>query len=108
MVPQHSQEGNMTRTDIESATAAADGLRIVFGSQLVDKNSSTPYSDATKVSVQNFFNQCVLLSVSVSIISVSSGGKIWKLFNLIDKVVGGLWSFLQTKVSPRNFLQSPH
>ncbi|XP_055678893.1 putative transcription factor SOX-14 [Lutzomyia longipalpis] len=50
MVPQHSQEGNMTRTDIESTTAA-DGLqhtRIVFGSQLVDKNSSTPYSDATK------------------------------------------------------------
>uniref|UniRef100_A0A6B2EKW9 Putative transcription factor sox-4-like protein n=1 Tax=Phlebotomus kandelakii TaxID=1109342 RepID=A0A6B2EKW9_9DIPT len=51
MVPQHSQEGNMTRTDIESTTAATDGLqhtRIVFGSQLVDKNSSTPYSDATK------------------------------------------------------------
>uniref|UniRef100_A0A1L8DI07 Putative hmg-box transcription factor n=1 Tax=Nyssomyia neivai TaxID=330878 RepID=A0A1L8DI07_9DIPT len=48
MVPQHSQEGNMTRTDIESTTAA-DGLQhIVFGSQLVDKNSSTPYSDATK------------------------------------------------------------
>lgn len=58
MVPQHSQEGNMTRTDIESTTAATEGLqntRIVFGSQLVDKNSSTPYSDATKVSL-NFSN----------------------------------------------------
>lgn len=28
----------------------------IFGSQLVDKNSSTPYSDATQVSIQQKSN----------------------------------------------------
>ena len=76
MVPQHSQDGSiMSRTDnFESLTSTTTSHNvhllqqhqqqqqpqqqlqqqqsngIIFGSQLVDKNSNTPYSDATQVS----------------------------------------------------------
>lgn len=42
MVPQQNMDGSRSETPTNS------GLPI-FGSQLVDKNSSTPYSDATQV-----------------------------------------------------------
>lgn len=75
MVPQHSQDGNMSRSDFDNSAISsttsnnvsnsnngnATALNmfvqqqqqksdVVFGSQRVDKNSSTPYSDATQVS----------------------------------------------------------
>lgn len=43
MVPQQVSE-------VRSLTPTSSGVP-VFGSQLVDKNSSTPYTDATQVSV---------------------------------------------------------
>lgn len=60
MVPQHSQDGTMSRAEFDLLTSTttahnisvAGGTQsssIVFGSQLVDKNSITPYSDATQV-----------------------------------------------------------
>lgn len=63
MVPQHSQDGTMSRAEFEllTSTTTAHNIvtggqqqqqsssSIVFGSQLVDKNSITPYSDATQV-----------------------------------------------------------
>ncbi|XP_037035628.1 putative transcription factor SOX-14 isoform X2 [Bradysia coprophila] len=60
MVPQHSQDGTMSRAefDLLTSTTTAHNIgvtggtpqssSIVFGSQLVDKNSITPYSDATQ------------------------------------------------------------
>lgn len=42
MVPQQNMDGSRSETPTNS------GLPL-FGSQLVDKNSSTPYSDATQV-----------------------------------------------------------
>lgn len=36
-------------SDVRSLTPTSSGLP-VFGSQLIDKNSSTPYTDATQVS----------------------------------------------------------
>lgn len=60
MVPQHSQDGTMSRAEFDlltstttahniSVTTGGTQSSIVFGSQLVDKNSITPYSDATQV-----------------------------------------------------------
>lgn len=43
MVPQQNIDGSRSETPTNS------GLHPLFGSQLVDKNSSTPYSDATQV-----------------------------------------------------------
>lgn len=43
MLPQHVMDSIRTDTPTNS------GLAVVFGSQLVDQNSSTPYSDATQV-----------------------------------------------------------
>lgn len=63
MVPLHPIEttNNMTQLEIlmMDDLDEDDGI-IVFGSQLVDKNSTTPYSDATQVrhllSFQNTIN----------------------------------------------------
>lgn len=80
MVPQHTQDGttsinnNNTNNNSTSSTMSRDNSfdsltstttsHIVnvlqqngplFGSQLVDKNSSTPYTDATQVSHHNTF-----------------------------------------------------
>lgn len=79
MVPQHSQDGNMSRSDFDNSAISSTTNNVnnsnnvnqttlnmfvqqqqqksdvVFGSQRVDKNSSTPYSDATQVSFRNFF-----------------------------------------------------
>lgn len=43
MVP---QQGDLGRSDSPSSSGIP-----MFGSQLVDKNSSTPYSDATQVRI---------------------------------------------------------
>lgn len=76
MVPQHSQDGTMSRADFDNLQTNSTNNSItlnnistavqiqnsnmhlqqqqsstVFGSQLVDKNSITPYTDATQVSV---------------------------------------------------------
>lgn len=68
MVPQHSQDGTMSRSefDLLTSTTTAHNISvtggtqqsssIIFGSQLVDKNSITPYSDATQVRIFFFFN----------------------------------------------------
>ncbi|KAJ6642249.1 hypothetical protein Bhyg_07196 [Pseudolycoriella hygida] len=59
MVPQHSQDGAMSRAEFDlltstttshniSVTGGTQSSSMVFGSQLVDKNSITPYSDATQ------------------------------------------------------------
>lgn len=48
MVPQQNMDGSRSETPTNS------GLPI-FGSQLVDKNSSTPYSDATQVGLMIFY-----------------------------------------------------
>lgn len=60
MVPQHTQDTNIIMSrhvdqEIildESMTAHLLDLSndVIFGSMLVDKNSSTPYTDATQVS----------------------------------------------------------
>lgn len=61
MVPQHTQDTNiimsrhMDQEIINDESLAAHLLDynndVIFGSMLVDKNSSTPYTDATQVSV---------------------------------------------------------
>jgi hypothetical protein len=51
MVPQL-----MSRPCDNSSPSGANDITVpVFGSQLVDKNSITPYSDATQVSYYIFF-----------------------------------------------------
>lgn len=59
MVPQHSQDTTMARHDMENTSINNNSNNInnqsdnvVFGSQRVDKNSITPYSDATQVSLR--------------------------------------------------------
>lgn len=52
MVPQQNMDSS-SRSEIPTTSAVP-----MFGSQLVDKNSSTPYSDATQVGprqVDDFF-----------------------------------------------------
>lgn len=83
MVPQHSQDGNMSRSDFDNSAISSTTNNVsnnvnatvlnmfvqqqqhksdvVFGSQRVDKNSSTPYSDATQVSF--FFYISVIICV---------------------------------------------
>lgn len=73
MVPQHSQDGNMSRSDFDnsaiSSTTSNSNVNatslnmfvqqqsdVVFGSQRVDKNSITPYSDATQVRFCYLYN----------------------------------------------------
>lgn len=53
MVPQHS---DLSRSD----SPTSSGLPM-FGSQLVDKNSSTPYSDATQVFAHFLFPPTLIL-----------------------------------------------
>lgn len=55
MVPQHTQDTNtMSRHEEHDILFEGHLLDVnhdvVFGSMLVDKNSSTPYTDATQVS----------------------------------------------------------
>lgn len=49
MVPQHLQDGNMSCTDVIESPPTGQLMTVKFGSLLVDKNSITPYSDATQV-----------------------------------------------------------
>lgn len=44
MVPQQSESGRSN-----SPTSGTNNLPVQFGSQLVDKHSATPYTDATQV-----------------------------------------------------------
>lgn len=60
MVPQQSLEtqSNMQQTELiikqeEMAEEMTEELSTVFGSQMVAKDSHTPYSDATQVSILN-------------------------------------------------------
>lgn len=58
MVP---QQGDLSRSDSPSSSGIP-----MFGSQLVDKNSSTPYSDATQVRIlfgKINFNFFILLNL---------------------------------------------
>lgn len=58
MVP---QQGDLSRSDSPSSSGIP-----MFGSQLVDKNSSTPYSDATQVRILFWkinFNFFILLNL---------------------------------------------
>lgn len=81
MVP---QQGDLGRSDSPSSSGIP-----MFGSQLVDKNSSTPYSDATQVRILleknnfNFFNPPELGYVNRVIGYVES-----KLLVLIVKFIG--------------------
>ena len=46
-------------SDVRSLSPTSSGGVPVFGSQLVDKNSSTPYTDATQVSpLLQLFSKC--------------------------------------------------
>jgi hypothetical protein len=50
MVPQQTHElNNMPQLDMDTVPVIPSQV-VVFGSQLVDKNSATPYTDATQVS----------------------------------------------------------
>lgn len=79
MVPQHSQDGTMSRAEFDlltstttahniSVTGGTQSSSIVFGSQLVDKNSITPYSDATQVRISCFLVNVNIFSTNDSII----------------------------------------
>ena len=51
MVPQHTHElNNLPQLDMDTVPQIPSQV-VIFGSQLVDKNSTTPYTDATQVSL---------------------------------------------------------
>lgn len=51
-MPQHTMDAN-SRSDSPTNGGGLNGLPL-FGSQMVDKNSATPYSDATQVGVVDY------------------------------------------------------
>lgn len=53
MVPQQSQDGNVTfsQSDVAAKDDNCPENSTVFGSQTVNENSNTPYTDATQVSI---------------------------------------------------------
>lgn len=54
MVPQQTYDSNLLVSNSEMEITALN-MMPKFGSQLVDKNSATPYSDATQVSYLFYF-----------------------------------------------------
>ena len=60
MVPQHTQDNNMSHPDLDPVTVVKHGGQVVFGSTLVAQNSSTPYSDATQVIEYSCFFFCLI------------------------------------------------
>lgn len=49
MVPKHESMMNRDDSDTTTKTSSSSLDQPLFGSQLVDENSPTPYSDATQV-----------------------------------------------------------
>lgn len=95
MVPQQSLEGtsNMQQTDLlinnndSMAMEETDvSAETVFGSQMVAKDSNTPYSDATQVSLQTHISNSLYLRVYICIY-ISINNRIYTFRFITNKII---------------------